>query len=715
MTIRFSTFVCLSVALFLALTGERSFAQGISYVYPAGAARGTTTKVYIVGGGANAAKDVFVSGSGVSAKIIARENSSGFRFQDPYSGKCSGVMQAILDEEARIMALRDDPRRFEEARKSLRTNRKKRKDATKIAKDDIPTPDDEEVFRSFMYFHTLEKPTIDSMQLLYYEYRKNDEERKYHSPGGGICVLEVTVDPDAEPGLREIQYTTAGGISRPARFWISPYTEVTEIEPNEIPIWPDFKAKFKTYAELPPQTLPVVYNGQIKPGDLDRFYFQGKAGQRVVFEIQSRSTMPYIANAVPGWFVAYVALFDPDGKKIKSCDSWRFDQNPMMLVKLPASGRYMIEVRDAIWRGRNDFVYRVAVGELPIVYSQFPLGGPAGQETAINILGGNLTTKTVSPDYSGEIYYEEERTLENWEGMNFARPLRYFVETLPIVHEPAIVGKIDLASDAPGSDAGSSSDPNAAACPTGISPPVKVTAPTVIYGRIDKPNEIDVYEFQGKKDQAIVLDTVAQRLGSALDTVVELYDAAGTLVGSNDDPANHTGPNIGDEVHHSDAHLEATLPADGTYTAHIFGRLRKSGPEYFYRLRISEPQPDFTLLTVPSALAFRAADGKLKTSFKVIVFRKEGFTGPITLSCSKPGEHFQFEPNTIGGEETTKQVTLTCNGTPPEGAFELVIRGTADFGDGRQVVRTAQGADDWEQAFIWHHWVNWCHLMGVQL
>ena len=38
----------------------------------------------------------------------------------------------------------------------------------------------------------------------------------------------------------------------------------------------------------------------------------------------------------------------------------------------------MIEIKDAIYRGRPDFVYRITLGELPYITGVFPLGAPAG-------------------------------------------------------------------------------------------------------------------------------------------------------------------------------------------------------------------------------------------------------------------------------------------------------------------------------------------------
>ena len=47
---------------------------------------------------------------------------------------------------------------------------------------------------------------------------------------------------------------------------------------------------------------------------------------------------------------------------------------------MPADGEYIVEIKDAIYRGREDFVYRVAIGEFPFVTGVFPLGGPAGEQ-----------------------------------------------------------------------------------------------------------------------------------------------------------------------------------------------------------------------------------------------------------------------------------------------------------------------------------------------
>ena len=52
----------------------------------------------------------------------------------------------------------------------------------------------------------------------------------------------------------------------------------------------------------------------------------------------------------------------------------------MLYYEIPEDGEYVVEIKDSIYRGREDFVYRITLGELPFVTSIFPLGGPAGHD-----------------------------------------------------------------------------------------------------------------------------------------------------------------------------------------------------------------------------------------------------------------------------------------------------------------------------------------------
>ena len=74
-----------------------------------------------------------------------------------------------------------------------------------------------------------------------------------------------------------------------------------------------------------------------------------------------------------------LALYDAHGKEVAYDDDYRFNPDPTILYQAPNDGQYALAIYDAIYRGREDFVYRITLGEMPFVTSVFPLGGRAGE------------------------------------------------------------------------------------------------------------------------------------------------------------------------------------------------------------------------------------------------------------------------------------------------------------------------------------------------
>ena len=71
-----------------------------------------------------------------------------------------------------------------------------------------------------------------------------------------------------------------------------------------------------------------------------------------------------------------MTLYDAKGAELAYADHYRFQPDPVIYCELPRDGEYVAEIRDSIYRGREDFVYRITVGEVPYITSIFPLGGP---------------------------------------------------------------------------------------------------------------------------------------------------------------------------------------------------------------------------------------------------------------------------------------------------------------------------------------------------
>ena len=69
---------------------------------------------------------------------------------------------------------------------------------------------------------------------------------------------------------------------------------------------------------------------------------------------------------MPGWFQAVLTLYDARATSWPTPTTYRFHPDPVLYCEIPGDGQYMLEIRDSLYRGREDFVYRIAVGRVPV-------------------------------------------------------------------------------------------------------------------------------------------------------------------------------------------------------------------------------------------------------------------------------------------------------------------------------------------------------------
>lgn len=84
---------------------------------------------------------------------------------------------------------------------------------------------------------------------------------------------------------------------------------------------------------------------------------------------------------------------------------------------------------------------------------------------------------------------------------------------------------------------------------------------------------VEVFRFEGKQGQQIILEVFAARYGSPLDSLLTLYDAEGRIVASNDDVDGTADSRIG-----------TTLPATGAYYVSVVDANDVGSPSNIYRL-----------------------------------------------------------------------------------------------------------------------------------
>ena len=642
----------LILALLLAspalLCGQQQNLPHIGYVYPAGGRQGTSFQVTLGGQYVNTVTNAFISGPGVKIAIIDHTR--------PITPQQLNALREKLKE------LQDRKAAASPAPATKAGNAKKSGPAVARAATNV-------VMTNVVFTVADQKLLVETRQMVMAGQRK--------PPNPAIAetvTLRVTLDASIEPGEREIRLATPLGLSNPLIFCIGQLPEFRKNEPPppaQIQPGPNNAQPGPTAPTDTTVTLPAVLNGQILPGGVDRFHFPARKGQRLVVAVNARGLIPYLADAVPGWFQATVALYDAKGKELAYDDHYRFHPDPVISCEIPNDGQYTVEVRDSIYRGREDFVYRISIGELPYITSIFPLGGPARAKTSVEIKGWNLPETSLTQDNTDVTAGVYPITVRNGDKVSNGMP--FMVDTLPecIETEP------------------NNSPANAQA----------VTLPVIINGRIDEPGDRDVFRFEGHAGEAIVAEVYARRLDSPLDSVLKLTDASGKQLAFNDD---FEDKGSGLDTHHADSYLTATLPADGNYFVEIADVQRQGGPEYSYRLRLSAPQPDFALRIVPSSVSVRAG---MNAPITVYALRKDGFTNAIALALNDAPAGLTLSGNRVPEAQDQVRLTLKVPAAIADSEpISLSLEGRATI-NGRQVVHRAVPADDMMQAFAYRHLV----------
>ena len=287
-------------------------------------------------------------------------------------------------------------------------------------------------------------------------------------------TVEVEVSPDAEIGPVSFRLLTPLGTSPEGRFLIEPYYgETPDLEPNDTP-----EKAFETI-------LPAILSGTIsKPGDVDYYRIKVDAGQLVIFEngaMAIGSTLQPVVTILDA-NLATVCEFGRDGGVDQTMFAHRFEK----------AGTYYIKVADYQQSGDARHFYRIIAGEFPLVLGTFPLGVRRGAGGEVTVRGYNLETKL---RVAGKPDADAEDSIA-------LRPEHAFDEIrVSLGEEPEL---------------------NSQGGPL----PVPVT----VNGRIAARGAQNDYRVQARKGEQLVLEVNARRLGSDLDSFLEVLDSKGNPI-----------------------------------------------------------------------------------------------------------------------------------------------------------------------------------------
>lgn len=471
-------------------------------------------------------------------------------------------------------------------------------------------------------------------------------------------TLQITLPSGLKPGEYELRTMTTNGISNPLVFEIGALPEFAEHEPNN---------QLSKADALP--EVPVLINGQILPGDVDCFRFRASEGQTLVFRAEARALVPYLADAVPGWFQAVLTLYDAQGNEIAYDDDYRFDPDPVLIYTIPADGEYTFSIRDSIFRGREDFVYRISVGETPFIDRISPLGASEGTTADVQLFGVNLPTNRVALKTG---FQDDRRSIRTGKDGVLSNIRMFGISPLSDIPEVEPDDSFSAAQ------------------------PVKDDI--AINGVICRPGDQDWFCFKGLKGDQKTIEVLARRLGSPLDSRIVLFNSRQEVLADNDDCEDKS---CGLLTHHADSRIDIALPESGTFYVRLTDVQNKGGDAYAYRLMIRAEAPDFQLRMIPSALCVPRNGTAIAT---VHAIRTGGFTGEIDLSAVNLPPGINVEPAVIPAGADTAPVSISARRSAEDRLIPLELEGRADCGS-KTLTRSVIPAEDMMQAFIYRHWV----------
>ena len=447
--------------------------------------------------------------------------------------------------------------------------------------------------------------------------------REVRAPKGGKSAMvraTLVIAPDAPPGRRLLRVKGgAGGLTNSRPFFVSRLPEVIEREPNNTS---------DTAQEI---TLPVVVNGRIDPAlDTDCYAFRLKTGERIVASVMAHGMDSLLRGGKLGGFLdTSLELLDDKGRVVASAED-TIGLDPVLSYTARTEGRHVLRVQSLFFKGSPSAVYRLTVGDVPCPTHVFPPGGQRGTKTEVEFQGQNMPAnarQSVSIPADGS----------PWMWLLFDHPLSDGREIPFVVGEhPERIEK----------------EPN-----NERQQAERLTLPSTVNARIGAVADQDWYRLALKKGQGVLLEITAQRhLRSAVDSLIEVFDAQGAKITENDDGALFGAANpCAHDFQSSDSWLPFVPKQDGEYFFRITDRGDAAGPQAVYRLSVHEWNPDFQLNLWPDAVPIWGAGtsacflvhmqhwGGLRSDIKLrIEGLPEGWTGS---TVNVPASGFgQFVP-----------------------------------------------------------------------
>lgn len=292
--------------------------------------------------------------------------------------------------------------------------------------------------------------------------------------------FDLNLPSDLPAGAYQLGLKSPVGQGNSLPFIVDLFQTVDEKEPNDSP---------RTGQRI---SLPAAVVGSIgKAGEVDFFRFEAKQGQQLGVQA--------LTSGIGSKLEPILELTDANGQILLE------SENGLLGYICAQAGTYSLGIRDRQFRGGKEMNYRLQMGDIPIITGVFPLGIQRGAESVVRLDGVNL----------GEVRTVGVKAPAN-AAVGSKMPIQ-FLHGNPLGSPSVVVDEFSevVAPESPTASSGSAR---------------VVSVPGTANGRITSPGLTDTWRFQARKGQRLILEVNARRLGSPLDSYLEILDARGKPV-----------------------------------------------------------------------------------------------------------------------------------------------------------------------------------------
>lgn len=459
-------------------------------------------------------------------------------------------------------------------------------------------------------------------------------DKKTQEPTGNSAVAVLAIAPDCRPGLHAFRMRTASGLTTmPVLFTVGYLPEAKEVEPNN------------EVAKAQPIEMGVTVDGSIGNEDVDYFAIEAKQGERISLEVESMRLGRTLFDAI-------LILLDADGRELARSDDESFGWYDAALTAVaPHDGKYLVVIRETTFGAGSN--YRLHVGRFPRPTAVVPAGGKPGETLEVTFLGdaaGPLKKKITVPKdprfYSANMPADERGTALFAEDKFGASPT-------PLIFR---VNDLDNVVESEPND-----DFQTQANPT--------KAPIAFNGVIEKPGDVDCFEFAATKGQVYEVRVHGRSIRSPLDSVLNIYrKSSGNSAGNNDDSGS------------PDSYLRLNCNADDTYVVAVKDMLGEGGAGYSYRVEVTpiEPTVRLTIAEKQQYIDTVAYVPQGNRAAVVLNANRKDYGGEMKLDVSglPPGVKVETVPVAAGQTVIPFMLVADEKAQPATGLLDVTVRAT---------------------------------------